>query len=71
LAGHDEKMNLLDCLFAVAAANDSISTIEDNEISQIADEIRIEHRDFISIRSKYRDYLAVFQKNSDPVPHSS
>jgi uncharacterized tellurite resistance protein B-like protein len=63
LASHEEKMGLLDCLFAVASADQSISTVEDNEISQIADELRIEHRDFISIRSKYRDKLAVL-KNS-------
>jgi uncharacterized tellurite resistance protein B-like protein len=58
---YEERMSLLDCLFAVAAADESITTIEDNEISQIADELRVEHNDFISIRSKYRDYLAVFK----------
>jgi uncharacterized tellurite resistance protein B-like protein len=63
LAGHEEKMALLHCLFAVAAADSSIVTIEDNEISQIADEIRIEHRDFIAVRSQFRDYLEVL-KNS-------
>jgi uncharacterized tellurite resistance protein B-like protein len=61
LASPQEKLGLLDCLFAVAAANGSISTVEDNEISQIADELRIEHCDFISVRSKYRDCLAVLQ----------
>ena len=45
-------MALLDCLYAVAAAEHLISTVEDNEISQIADELRIEHREFISIRVK-------------------
>jgi uncharacterized tellurite resistance protein B-like protein len=62
LSTHEEKLALLDCLFAVAASENMISTIEDNEISQIADELRIEHPDFISIRSKYRHALAVFQK---------
>jgi uncharacterized tellurite resistance protein B-like protein len=61
-ATHEEKMALLDCLFAVAAADNSVSTVEDNEISQIADELRIEHRDFILVRSKYRNQLAVFQE---------
>jgi uncharacterized tellurite resistance protein B-like protein len=61
MATYAERMTLLDCLYAVTAADESISTIEDNEISQIADELRIEHRDLISIRSKYRDYLAVFK----------
>lgn len=61
IAEYSERMNLVDCLFAVAAAEHSISTVEDNEISQIADELRIEHRDFIAVRQKYRDCLAVFQ----------
>ena len=29
--------------------------------SQIADELRIEHRDFIAIRSRYRDHLSVLK----------
>ena len=61
MATHEQKLALIDCLFAVAAADESISTIEDNEVSQIADELRIEHKDFIAIRSAYRDYLAVLK----------
>jgi len=62
LSNHQERLALLDCLFAIAASHDSISTIEDNEISQIADELRIEHHDFISIRSRYRDHLSILKK---------
>jgi uncharacterized tellurite resistance protein B-like protein len=65
ISSHAEKMVLLDCLFAVAAASGSIATIEDNEISQIADELRIEHRDFISVRSRYRDHLAVLKDSTN------
>jgi uncharacterized tellurite resistance protein B-like protein len=63
VATQPEKLALLHCLFEVAAADASISTVEDNEISQIADGLRIEHRDFVAIRSKHRKYLAVL-KNS-------
>jgi hypothetical protein len=63
LSNHKERLALLDCLFAVAASKDFISTIEDNEISQIADELRIEHQDFIAVRSAHRDQLAVLKKN--------
>jgi uncharacterized tellurite resistance protein B-like protein len=63
MSSHQEKLALLDCLFAVAAAQRSVSTVEDNEISQIADEIRIEHRDFIRIRSRYREHLAVLNNS--------
>jgi uncharacterized tellurite resistance protein B-like protein len=62
MATHEQKLALIDCLFAVAAADESISTLEDNEVSQIADELRIEHKDFIAIRSTYRDYLAVLKR---------
>jgi len=61
----DERLALLECMYAVAAADESISTIEDNEISQVADELRIEHREFISVRSRYRNYLAVFKDSSN------
>ncbi len=65
IATPEQKTSLLHCLFAVAAADQSISTVEDNEISQIADELRIEHRDFIAVRREYRDYLAVLKKPSE------
>jgi uncharacterized tellurite resistance protein B-like protein len=68
IATHEQKLALLHCLFGVGAADQSISTVEDNEISQIADELRIEHRDFIAIRSRFRDYLAVLKKDGDSKP---
>jgi uncharacterized tellurite resistance protein B-like protein len=63
IATHEQKLALLTCLFGVGAADHSISTVEDNEISQIADELRIEHKEFIAIRSRFRDYLAVLKKD--------
>jgi uncharacterized tellurite resistance protein B-like protein len=65
MADRDEKIRLLDCIYAVAAADGSISTLEHNEASQIANELRIEHHDLIAIRSKYRNKLAVL-KDSNP-----
>jgi len=62
LASHEQKLALVHCLYSVAAADELISTLEDNEISQIADELRIEHGDFIKVRSAYRDSLAVLKR---------
>jgi uncharacterized tellurite resistance protein B-like protein len=62
MATHQQKLGLIHCLFAVSAADYNIATIEDNEIAQIADELRIEHKDFIAVRSKFRDHLAVLKK---------
>jgi uncharacterized tellurite resistance protein B-like protein len=66
IASREEKMALLDCLFAVSAADTSISTVEDGVIRQVATELRLEHRDFISIRARYRDRLAVLKKTDPP-----
>ncbi len=65
MATREQKLALLECLFAVSAADRSISTVEDNEISQIADELRIERPDFIATRSSFRSHLAVL-KNPQP-----
>jgi uncharacterized tellurite resistance protein B-like protein len=62
LAGREQKLALLDCLFAVSAADDSISTAEDNVIRQIAAELKLDHSDFIDVRSRYRDKLAVLKR---------
>ncbi|MFZ0426850.1 MAG: TerB family tellurite resistance protein [Acidobacteriota bacterium] len=61
LATREQKLDLLDCLFAVSAADGGISTREDGEIRQIASELLLEHRDFIDIRTHYRDFLDVLK----------
>ena len=58
IASHEQKLTLLACLFAVSAADNSISTIEDNEIRRIAVEMKIDHPDFIAARLRHRDQLA-------------
>lgn len=64
LATHEQKLALLDCLFAVSSSDRTILTIEDNEIRRIARELRIEHADFVRARAAYRDHLAVLQDPS-------
>ena len=61
IAEKPEKLALLDCLFAVSAADESISTGESNVIRQIADELMLDHRDYIEVRSRFRDNLSVLQ----------
>ncbi|RPI23757.1 MAG: TerB family tellurite resistance protein [Acidobacteria bacterium] len=62
LATRDQKLALLECLFAVSASDESISTIEDSAIRQIASELKLDHPDFIRIRSTFREHLAVLKK---------
>jgi uncharacterized tellurite resistance protein B-like protein len=61
IASHAEKLALVDALFAVTAVDASIVTIEDNEIRRIANELKIEHSDYIAIRSKHLKHLAVLR----------
>jgi uncharacterized tellurite resistance protein B-like protein len=63
-ATREQKLALLDCLFAVAAAEGKISAREDNEIRQIADELGLEHRDFIAVRYGHRDQLSFLSQPS-------
>ncbi len=60
-ATREQKLALLECLFAVSAAEGLVSTVEENEIRQIARELMLSHRDYIGVRLKYRDRLAVLR----------
>lgn len=62
IATREQKLSLLHCLFAVGAADDSISATENNVVRQIAEELNLEHADFIAIRSRFREHLAVFRR---------
>ena len=53
LADREQKLALINCLFAVSAVDQSIRTIEDNAIRQIASELRLEHADFIAARAEH------------------
>jgi uncharacterized tellurite resistance protein B-like protein len=61
IATREEKLMLLDCLFAVAAADDGVSAMEDSEIRQITNEVGLTHPDFIAVRSGWKDQLAVLR----------
>ncbi len=61
LATRDQKLALLDSLFAVSGVDQSILTVEDNEIRRVANELTLEHSDYIAVRARYRSHLAVMQ----------
>lgn len=62
MAGREEKLALLDCLFAVCAADRTITGEEEKEIRKIADELHLTRREYTAIRLKYRDQLSIFKK---------
>ena len=62
IATHEQKLALLHCLFAVSAADKSISSSEDHEIRKISRELKLSHEDYIGVRLAYREHLAVLKK---------
>jgi uncharacterized tellurite resistance protein B-like protein len=63
IATREQKLALLDCLFAVSAADETITTVESNVIRQIADELMLDHREYADVRSRYRDHLSVLKED--------
>jgi uncharacterized tellurite resistance protein B-like protein len=61
-ATREQKLALLDCLFAVSSSDSSIRTVEDNEIRRIASELKLEHSDFIQVRSAHTAHLEVLRE---------
>ncbi len=61
LATGGQKLSLLNCLFAVAAVDESISTVEEREIRLITSELQLTHADFINARMAYLQYLSLLK----------
>ena len=56
-----ERIRLMRCLYAVAAADDSISTQEDNEIFEVGRAIGVPREDIVALRSEFRQYLGTLK----------
>lgn len=63
VASREQKLDLLHCLFAVSSSDENVSAQEVREIRQITSELKLDHRDFISVRSSYREHLSLFKKS--------
>ena len=61
IATEDQRIELLDCLFAVAAADGAISTIEESQAGQIAKELGFTQPEYASALSVHSDHRAVLQ----------
>jgi uncharacterized tellurite resistance protein B-like protein len=58
----EQRGQLLQCIYAVAAADGTISPSESTEILLIAEELGFTRPEANSLRAQYRDKLAEFQK---------
>ncbi len=58
-----ERVRLLDCLFAVAAADGVISAEEEAVIRQISSELGLAHRELAQARAGWTAYRSVFKED--------
>jgi uncharacterized tellurite resistance protein B-like protein len=63
LAGEEQKRALLDCLFAVAAADGAISVAEEEEIRVVSRALLLDEADYLSIRSGYKHLRTVLRRD--------
>lgn len=62
IASDDQRRELLDCLFAVSAADDAISAEEEAQIKQISSELGISHVQYVQSRLPYSDKRTLFKR---------
>jgi uncharacterized tellurite resistance protein B-like protein len=62
----EQRGQLLQCLYAVAAADGTISTVESSEIVGIAEELGFTRAEANALKSQYREKLSVLQTNNNP-----
>lgn len=66
ISTREQRQELLDCVFAVSAADQSITSVEESQARQIASELGFTHRQFVGARaaySKHRDVLKSFRRD--------
>ena len=60
-ATREERMALLECMFAVSASDSEVTGEEESEIRRIAAELGLERGDFLAARARYREYIALLR----------
>lgn len=56
-ASYEQKLALIDCLYAVASADKRILAAEGDEIGRIGRELKVDQADLSRLRSGYREFL--------------
>jgi uncharacterized tellurite resistance protein B-like protein len=62
IASDEQRIEMLDCLFAVSAADDSITGDEEEQIRQISNELGFTHEDYIQARLAYSDKRSILKR---------
>ena len=61
MSNRAQRVDLLRCLFAVAAADQNISVVENTEITLIGEELGFSPAEIGAVRAAYRDQLSVLK----------
>lgn len=63
IASVEQRAELLECVYAVAAADGTISSVETNEIQRIGEELGFTRPEANALRSQYRDKLSELRRD--------
>jgi len=63
-----QRLRLVECLYAVAAADGTISAAESAEIDRIGEELGLSRPEVLGVRAAWRDRLSTFQRRSAEEP---
>ena len=61
IATDEQRHELLDCLFAVSAADETITGDEETQIRQISNELGFSHKEFVQARLAYSDKRSILR----------
>jgi uncharacterized tellurite resistance protein B-like protein len=61
IASEAQRVRLLECAYAVAAADGSISSVESSECAKIAEELGFTREEALAVRSAFADRLSVLR----------
>jgi uncharacterized tellurite resistance protein B-like protein len=62
IASAEERARLLECVYAVAAADGTISAVESAECAGIAEELGFTREEALAVRSRFRDKLSELRR---------
>ena len=57
LSTPEQRIELLECVFAVSAADESITVVEEGEARKISTELGLDHAEFVRARAAYVEHL--------------
>jgi uncharacterized tellurite resistance protein B-like protein len=61
ISTREQRLGLIECLYAISAADGSVSTTESSEVLKIAGELGLSRNETNAVKAGWREHLAEFQ----------